>query len=245
MILLIDAGNTRIKWGVWSDGAWQGRGSIATNEPAAFGRCVGDLQPRWVGISCVAGAGVRGALEAAVNRYGVPVHWLQAEAEACGVRNGYAQPASLGADRWANLLACRGLGLAPCIVASLGTAMTVDALGRDGHFLGGMILPGAGLMRQALQQGTAGVAEVMGDCADFPVTTADAVTTGIHAARLGAVAWLRDRLVAREGKEVNVVLTGGEATDLVGQVPPPVRLVEDLVLEGLLCLARDRGVQGV
>ena len=245
MILLIDAGNTRIKWGVWAEGAWHGKGSIASNDPAGFGRCVGNIKPDWVGISCVAGDVVRSQLEAALNRFQVPVHWLQAEAESCGVRNGYIQPASLGADRWANLLASQGLGLSPCIVASLGTAVTVDALGSEGRFLGGMILPGAALMRQSLLQGTAGVVDLDGRCVDFPLTTADAVTTGIHAGQAGAIAWLRDRLAAHEGRQVNVVLTGGSADDLVGQVPAPVRVVEDLVLEGLLCLARDRGVQGV
>lgn len=244
MILLIDAGNTRIKWGVWSDGAWQGKGSIASRDHDGFGRCVGNVLPDWVGISCVAGDDVRQALAAATSRFDAPVYWLRAEAESCGVRNGYAEPASLGADRWANLLACRCLDLAPCVVVSLGTATTVDALSRDGLFLGGMILPGSGLMRQALKQGTAGVPAVAGECVDFPVATGDAVATGVMAAQLGAVAWLRDRLESREGRRVNVVLSGGDAASLLGQLPAPVRIVEDLVLEGLLCLARDRGVQG-
>jgi type III pantothenate kinase len=245
MIVLIDAGNSRIKWGVWSTGAWQGKGSVASADRAGFGACLSHIQPTWVGVSCVAGDEVRLDLTEALSRFAMPVYWLKPEVEACGVRNGYRTPASLGADRWANLLACRCLDLAPCIIASLGTAMTVDALSADGRFLGGMILPGSGLMRQSLQKGTAGVLSVEGDCVDFPVSTGDAVATGTIAAQVGAVTWLRSRLEALEGRGVNVVMTGGGAGSLLGQVAAPVRIVEDLVLEGLLCLARDQGVQGI
>jgi len=129
-------------------------------------------------------------------------------------------------------------------VASLGTAMTVDALSADGRHLGGMILPGTALMREALRRATAGVAEVEGQVADFPSSTGDAVETGITLAQVGVVAGLRDKLAASEAPEVTAVLTGGDCQRLMGRVPPPMRVVEDLALEGLLWVARDLGVQG-
>jgi type III pantothenate kinase len=244
MILVIDAGNTRLKWGVWAEGAWQGKGSLAITDHLGFGRCLEHIRPGWIGVSCVAGEAVQTALAAALGRFGVPVYWLHATSAGFGVQNGYKIPERLGSDRWANLIACRRLGLAPSVVASLGTAVTLDALTGDGRFLGGMLLPGLGLMRQALQAGTAGVLEVGGSVATFPASTGDGVESGIAAALAGALAQLRGSLAAHEGGEVAVVLTGGDAELLLARVSAPLRLVDDLVLEGLLCVARDLGVQG-
>lgn len=244
MILVIDAGNTRVKWGVWAEGAWQGKGGLGSQDMEGLERGFGKFRPGWVGVSCVAGTEMRASLSAILGRLGCPVYWLQPEADAFGVRNGYRNPGNLGADRWANLVACRNLGLAPCVVVSLGTAVTADALTADGRFLGGIILPGAGLMRKLLQEGTAGVAEVLGEVTDFPRATGDAVETGITLALAGAVAGLRAKLATREGGEVAVVLTGGDSGRLLGKIPPPVQVVDDLVLEGLLWMARDLGVQG-
>lgn len=245
MILAIDAGNTRIKWGVWAHGAWRDKGSLPSREAGALAARVVEVRPDWVGVSCVADGAVRAALQAALACVDAPVFWLRAEAEAFGVRNGYRDPASLGADRWANLVACRRLGLAPCVVASLGTAATVDALAADGRFLGGVILPGAELMRRALHAGTAGVPAQIGEVTEFPRSTGDGVETGITLAWVGAVQELRARLAEHAGGEVGVVLTGGDADRLLGRLSPPVQRVEDLVLEGLLWMARDLGVRGV
>jgi type III pantothenate kinase len=144
----------------------------------------------------------------------------------------------LGSDRFAALFACHCLGLAPCVVATAGTALTIDALSSRGGFLGGLIVPGAELMRRALVSGTAGLANHAGVCQDFPRATADAIETGARDALAGAVLSLMARLEQREGHVVDLIISGGDAAWLAPALPDTARIVDDIVLEGLLWLAK-------
>jgi type III pantothenate kinase len=243
MILLLDAGNSRIKWGCWQAGAWRGQGAVAVAEPEALAEVLAGFAPTWAGVSCVAGPALRARIE--VLLAGLPVHWLTAPGEGHGIINRYARPESLGADRYAGLVACQRGGLSPCVLASAGTALTVDALTGEGEFLGGMILPGAALMRHALATGTAAVADTAGGWQPFPRATGDAVETGVLTALTGAVEAMRGRLLGRLGGVVPVVLTGGDGGRLAADLADPVRVENNLVLEGLLWIARDLGVAGV
>lgn len=264
-ILTVDAGNTRLKWGLWQDGAWRRKGVLPAGEAGCLDAQIMPARPEKAFVSCVAGDAPRAELAAALARLGGGVTWLQASAQAYGLRNAYAEPARLGPDRYAMLVACLHLGLAPCVVVGAGTAVTVDALDGEGRFLGGLILPGPTLMRRALVSGTAGVREQLppgrpktvahapagggreatgggyeasGRLQDFPRCTGDGVETGIWRALAGAVADLRSRLARAAGMQPLVVLSGGEATMLAAVVDEPRRVVEDLVLEGLLWIAR-------
>jgi type III pantothenate kinase len=244
VILLLDAGNTRLKWGLWSAGRWQARGWLPSGEAGRLGEVLAGAAPERTLVSCVAGEAVRAALARVLAGLGGPVSWLQAEAERHGLCNLYAAPGELGADRYAMLVACLHLGLAPCVVVGAGTALTADALDAGGRFLGGLIMPGAALMRQALRAGTAGVAPDEGRVQDFPRCTADAVQTGIARALAGGVEAMRVRLAAVAGSPVRVVVSGGDAERLAGLLAAPVSVVEDLVLEGLLWIARGSDVPG-
>lgn len=243
MILLLDIGNTRIKWGCWEAGAWRGRGAWPVGEPEGLAATIARFRPTWAGVSCVADAGVRAQVERLLA--GVPSHWLAPVGEGHGIVNRYQRPESLGADRYAALIACVRGGHAPCVVASAGTALTVDALSGDGEFLGGMILPGAALMRRALDLGTAAVPASSGVWRAFPRSTGDAVETGIMTAMAGAVDAMRARLVDRLGCAVPLVVTGGDADWLADRLPAPVVIESALVMEGLIWLARDLDVPGV
>lgn len=239
MILLLDAGNTRLKWAAWQDGRWHARGAVPADradEPAAGWAA---LAPRWVGVSCVAGDAVRARLETVLQGLGAPVFRLVSRAEGFGIRNGYARPEQLGSDRYAALVACQRLALSPCVVVGAGTAVTVDALTGEGQFLGGLILPGLGRMRGALREGTAGVLAVTGDMAEFPTSTGSAVETGIRLAAAGAVLEMQRRLSARLGRQAGIVLGGGDAALLAGVLGTPAQVREDLVLEGLRWIAAD------
>lgn len=242
MILLIDAGNTRIKWACVEAGEWSASGALPSGAAAGLADVLAAYDPAWVGVCCVAGAEVRARIEALLA--GRPGHWLAPAASAHGIVNRYERPETLGADRYAGLIACRRRGHAPCVAVSAGTAVTVDALAGDGEFLGGMILPGVALMRQALAGGTAAVPELPGVWSAFPRSTGDAVATGILTALAGAVEGMRDRLASRLGRAVPVVLTGGDAGTLAARLAGPVTIESNLVLEGLLWLARDLGVSG-
>jgi type III pantothenate kinase len=250
VILLLDIGNSRIKWGCWHAGNWHGRGAVPVSEPEALQAMLVESAPTWAGVSCVAGHEIRERLATLLGTAGVEVFWLHSAATGHGLVNRYEQPESLGVDRYAALIACNRNGYTPCVVASAGTAVTVDALAVDGEFLGGMILPGARLMRRSLDQGTAGVADLDGAWQAFPRTTGQAVETGIWTAIAAAVSAMHGRLSERLGMIPATMLTGGDARMLAdrlrgGGLSGLVSVNDYLVLEGLLWVARDLAVPGV
>lgn len=240
MILAIDAGNTRTKWGAFDDqgalvkqGAMDNAGILATGE--AFREFAGY---RRAVVSNVAGEAVAtriGQLLAGVN---VPVLWVKSQASACGVSNGYHVPDTLGTDRWAALIAAWNMHHAPCVVVSAGTAITVDALSGQGEFLGGLIVPGLGLMRASLAGGTAAVAPPAGQWRDFPDSTADAVHTGLLSAASGAVRHMANLLAQREGRTPLCLLSGGDAEALAPALAMPVLIYPNLVMQGLVLLEK-------
>src|SRR6185369_12567643 len=157
-ILAIDAGNSRVKWGLFSPPRWVALGATPNAEIGTL--ALRDWQnlprpARVVGVN-VAGEGIRLRIETAMKRWRSVPEWLAASAAAGGVRNGYTTPEQLGADRWAALVAARKRVTAvsssppPAIVINAGTAVTIDALASDGMFRGGLILPGMHVMLQAL-----------------------------------------------------------------------------------------------
>lgn len=237
MILAIDAGNTRIKWGVY-DGAWLAQGAVAHDALPGLDRYYPLL--RQAVVSNVAGPQAGAAIQAWLAKHDIPIHWVSAQAQACGVANGYKQPGQLGSDRWAALVAAWQLKQSACVVALAGTALTVDALSSRGEFVGGLIVPGAAMMKQALLSNTAGVAAIDGRLEDFPQTTGDAVYSGALRAMAGAVQRMQAMLEVREGRKPQLVLAGGDAPALQAALSGAGEIVDNLVLEGLILLAGER-----
>jgi type III pantothenate kinase len=165
--------------------------------------------------------------------------WAKAEAQACGVSNHYDNPAQLGSDRWAALIAARAITTAPCLVASIGTALTVDMLAENGAFLGGLIVPGPQLMREALAHGTDAIQPPPGNFVTFPTNTADAVQTGMIYALLGTIEQAAAAFEEKQDVSVACILTGGAANLITPYLNRPHQLVDNLVLEGLLVLAKE------
>lgn len=230
--LLLDAGNTRLKWAVVEDGRWCEQGS------ADYSDLSGLSQRLAVGIDCYIASVAREQHENQIGMllapFSITPRWLTAEAQFPDVKNTYANPRQLGVDRWMGLIAARQRHQEPTLVVSAGTAMTVDALSADGVFLGGLIVPGVALMRQALWQGTARVAEVDGTWQAFPCTTADAVQSGIVAALCGAIQLQYARLADIAGGVPRCLLTGGDAVRLVPHLAAlSVEHAPALVLEGM------------
>lgn len=238
-VLVMDAGNTRIKWGLHDGAQWRVSGASATREPPSLLHDLAalPLAPRRVLAANVAGAPARGAIEAAARALGLEARFIAAAEHCCGVRNGYREPSRLGADRWAALVGARARTAAACVVANAGTAITVDALDPSGLFLGGLILPGVDLMLRSLAQGTAGLAVERGALADFPDTTADAMMSGALCAAAGAVRAMLERLERRCGQRPALLLTGGGAPALEPLLPSDALPVPRLVLEGLVRMA--------
>lgn len=237
MILAIDAGNTRIKWGVY-DGTWLVQGAAGLAELPGLIQQYPSL--RQAVVANVAGLQVGANIQMLLEQYEIAIQWVSAQAQACGVTNCYAQPVQLGSDRWAALVAAWNLKQTACVVASAGTALTVDAVSSRGEFLGGLILPGFFMMRQALMANTAGVVAIDGHLEDFPKTTGDAVHSGALHAMAGAVERMRTTLEAHEGAPPQLLLTGGDAPTLLAALSGVGEIVDNLVLEGLIFLAGER-----
>lgn len=238
MILAVDAGNSRTKWGLFdAAGTLLRHGAVDNHDIARLEQDWRDFPGELrVAVSNVAGAAVATRLQAVCDLLALPLRWIVASSAACGVRNGYAQPQQLGTDRWAALVAAWNEYRAPCVVASAGTALTVDALSGDGEFLGGLIVPGLSLMRAALGGGTAGVGDAAGHWRDFPISTADAVHSGALAAMGGAVRHMLAMLEARESRAPLCLLAGGDAQALAEILEFPVLPVQHLVLHGLFLI---------
>jgi type III pantothenate kinase len=243
-VLLIDAGNTRIKWAVVEAMRWLDRGAAATDDVPAL---LADWS-RWQPLAACYGVNVAGptvaqAVERGLAAIALSPLWVQASACACGVSNAYLPPQSLGADRWAALIGARQHSSEDCLVVSAGTALTVDALTRHGQFIGGMIVPGLRLMRQALTNGTAEVGEQCGSVADFPLDTRDAVQTGIVSALAGAIEHMAARFARQTGAAPCCLLSGGDAEMLRPYLTLKTALTPGLVLEGLYCIAQENETQ--
>lgn len=259
-ILLLDAGNTRLKWAVLDEAMNQslalpsadGHADAAASfnwldQGAANYDHLADLSALWqqggAFAACyavnVAGDAVGTRVQQLVAHMGLQPIWLKASARACGVHNGYRPTSSLGADRWAALMAVRQRTTDAALVVSAGSALTIDALNSAGQFLGGLIVPGLHMMRTALADSTAQVGTQYGTVARFPNTTADAVESGLTAAIIGAIDTMHSRLATINPASTRIFVTGGDADTLKPYLPPDSILIPGLVLEGVYYLSRE------
>ncbi len=238
--LAIDVGNSRMKWalvqGTGAKANWLAHGHCELEEIATLSRSHWKrfLPPDRIVGSIVAGEAVRRRVEDEVARWDVPLEWIAAQERQCGVVNSYEKPILLGADRWAALIAARKrVPDQACMVITVGTAVTIDAIDLAGNFIGGLILPGFRLMLDALESGTAGLRVPPGEFQDFPTNTSDALMTGGILAMAGAAKRMVDQLAAREKSAPQVLLAGGAAIKLAPFLDFPLEQTDNLVLEGL------------
>ncbi len=243
-VLAIDAGNTRIKWGVHDGARWLQQSWVETARAAELVAVFAGLPTlQAVVASNVAGAALQEQLASTLPS---PPHarWIKSERAQCGVRNSYGDPRELGCDRWAALIGAWRLHGGPAVVVNAGTALTVDALAGDGLFAGGVIVPGAELMRKALAANTAGLALQPGTFSFFPDSTGDAIMSGAINALAGAVERMA-RFLEETGQGAPLcILSGGGAALIEPHLNLEVRVVDNLVLEGLLTIVREENFGG-
>ncbi|MEX8502924.1 MAG: type III pantothenate kinase [Leptothrix ochracea] len=249
--LVIDIGNTRLKWATYSAPDPQ---ATLLRHGAVFLETIDDLSEReWQDLSAptgvlgcaVAGDNVRRRVEDQLEIWDLEPHWVASEASAGGVSNGYDHPVRLGSDRWVAMVGARHRLLmrgerCPALVVMVGTAVTVDALDADGHFLGGLILPGFGLMLKALEMGTAGLKVPTGELCHFPTNTSDALMSGGAWAIAGAIDRMYAHVQTRCGQAPALFMSGGAAVKLAPMTGLPFEMVDTLIFEGLLKLASER-----
>lgn len=242
MRLLIDAGNTRVKWAAAvagsAPGDWVAQGAFVHAD-------LGQAVPRWRSLPIsgalvcnVAGPAVAAQIGAALASAGVgepAVEWFRSTAARAGVTNAYRQPAQLGSDRFAALIGARhrypGQAL---LVATCGTATTIDLLDATGRFCGGMILPGLATMARSLALHTAQLPAVSESAlgGTFADHTEAAIASGCIHAQVGAIVQARQ---AAPG--ARCLLSGGAASYIADHLPPPFERVDQLVLLGLHAVA--------
>jgi type III pantothenate kinase len=230
MILTLDVGNTRVKWGLYESGRRRDAGALPLRDMDRLEACV-PKKPSCAVFANVAGVQAGAKLQALFQRLGIAHREVVSVGEQCGVVNTYRVPAQLGADRWAALIGARALGVGTAVVVMAGTATTVDLLDANGVFQGGVILPGLDLMRTSLSQNTAQLGPEPGEFVDLPRSTTDAIASGCISAQLGVI----ERAFRRVADEHDplCILSGGGAQPLFERLDLPKRLEPHLVLDGL------------
>lgn len=247
MKLLIDIGNTRLKWALGARGGLQQTGAVA--HEAAPGEAlqaladslpVGTIRQLW--IAHVTGAEHESALrEVAHRRFNLPVHFARSAAAHAGLVNAYHTPQRLGIDRWLAMLAVWTERPAACVIVDAGTALTVDCVDHSGRHLGGLIAAGLSAQRRAILGSTRfAVADHAAYAAHagerIGQDTETCVLQGALQACVGAV-----ERAAATLPEARRVLTGGDASVLAAALEARAGQAwqqrPHLVLEGLLSLA--------
>ena len=239
--LLLDGGNSQLKW------AWVENGTFSEVGRAPY-RDLTQLGEEWLQFADedvkIVGCAVCGSVKKAMveEQLTRPVEWLSSMPQALGIRNHYRRPEEHGSDRWFNALGSRRFTQNACIVVSCGTAITTDALTEDNHYLGGTIMPGFHLMKEAMALKTANLNRPIGKVYPFPTTTSNAIASGMMDAVCGALMMMHGRLKDKtgEGKPVDIIITGGGAARVVQALPESfvhdnqVKIVDNLVIHGLL-----------
>ncbi|RYF36384.1 MAG: type III pantothenate kinase, partial [Comamonadaceae bacterium] len=200
---------------------------------------------RMLGCAVAADVVKRRVEEQMEELWDIPAQWVFASAAEAGLTNGYDHPTRLGADRWVAMIGAwhRMLGQGPArplVVVMVGTAVTVEAVDVHGTFLGGFILPGHGMMLKALESGTAGLHVPTGEVCEFPTNTSDALTSGGTFAIAGAVERMVQHVRQRCGVEPACFMTGGAGWKMAPSMSVPFELVDSLIFDGLLEIARAR-----
>jgi type III pantothenate kinase len=238
MKLLVDLGNTRLKWALWDGRELRPGGAVAH----AGGQAL-DLAMLWkdihdvdaVVVASVAGGMVEGSITRHSREwFGLEPRFLVSVAAACGVRNAYPQPARLGVDRFLGLVAAHAGLPGAVVIAGCGTALTLDALAAEGRHLGGLIAPSPALMQSSLRGNTARLGEA-GDAriVELADNTPDAIESGTSLAAVALIERFAAHAGERLGAAPTLVLTGGGAHRLAEFITLPHRIEADLVLRGM------------
>ncbi len=249
--LLIDIGNTRIKWAHYSLQASArkelvGHGVLEHGSQIEAETLQQIVPP--VNLSSILVSAVTDDLNSQRIKkqlqsiFAVPVQMVRSSSQFNNLINGYNQPALLGVDRWVALIgaytqAKPGHGV---FVVDAGTAITIDAVAADGKHLGGIISPGLSLMRNSLSKNTERLMLVeeakISTVAD---NTQDAIASGTIWSLVGLIQQIEQRLALDDDSKIDYLITGGDAQKLVPHLPARYTLVTDLILQGLAAIAQN------
>ena len=249
--LALDVGNTRLKWAVYDRPHPQasllahGAEFLENIDRLSEGPWAQLPEPDQMLGCVVAGDAIKRRVKEQMDLWDFTPHWVVPGLHEAGLTNGYDHPSRLGADRWVAMIGARHRMMAtgqkrPLVVVMVGTAVTVEAIDEHGHFLGGLILPGHGIMLRALESGTAGLHVPTGEVRPFPTNTSDALTSGGTYAIAGACERMVQHLREHTGQEPVCVMTGGAGWKMAPSMSVQFELVDNLIFDGLLAMAACR-----
>lgn len=249
MNLLIDIGNSRIKWGFYQEGGLQFENAVFyKNQVLAtvFNHCFGIYErPEQVLVANVAGIAMKAALETwLMNQWQLKPEFIRAQSSYLGLTLGYHDAAEFGWDRWLGLIRLWRDFQKPFCLIGCGSALTFDAVDARGQHLGSLIAPGLHLQRQSIVTQLSGCQ--LPDSMTFQVkqalgySTADAVIQGILHMSSGFINYYSAKYQQILGAETEFVITGGDAEILMPLLPLNPHFRPHLVLEGLSLFVKNQ-----
>ncbi len=241
-LLLIDAGNTRVKWALWDQQLAPHR-SASWDELALEDHLPGTGKVERIVVANVGGRRIHDLIGDA----GAEILFVESEREACGVTNSYRDPSQMGADRWAAMIGARHHRSGPLVVVDAGTATTVDLLDADGAHLGGVIVPGYRMMLMSLLGNTSDIADVAEAVPGGTVieeeyaarSTGEAIHSGALIALVSLIRHSQEYLKRQAKTSPRILLCGGDA-DMLLPLLHDAATVPDLVLRGLAIIAGNK-----
>ncbi|SEN22093.1 type III pantothenate kinase [Nitrosomonas marina] len=241
--LAVDSGNSFLKWAFFKNGRKLELNRVSNRE---LHNLYSDWrllrQPDTIVVSHVSGHDVQNQLAQLFNMWNIQPNWIKALPRQCGVINNYTDPAQLGSDRWAALIAAWNKFRDACLVVNIGTAQTIDVLSSEGVFLGGMIVPGPYTLKKSIQYATQISLENDNYCFQiFPTNTTDAIYSGIIQALVGSIERTMRLFQQCQGYSIkHCVISGGGHAELLPHIDLKYIVIENLVLEGLLLIAQNK-----
>lgn len=239
MILLLDLGNSRLKW-AFADTDLRADGNLPWQSSTLDGDLLAHWQqrpaPQRVLVASVTTAERCARVDATLAELGWPqAEWLRSPKHCGDLTSAYDQPDKMGIDRFLAMLAAFDAGRAPCVIASCGTALTLDALAADGRHLGGQIVPGVDTMLLALRQQAPGLPDAQaGQRVAFARNTVDAMHSGAWHAVAAAVEHFQALAASELQQKPRMLLCGGHAAEIGKLLCVDAEQFPQAVLRGLL-----------
>ncbi|MBL78640.1 MAG: type III pantothenate kinase [Nitrosomonadaceae bacterium] len=239
-LMAVDSGNTHVKWGIHDGNTWIKQGRSNLNQDLLLQQEWKNLpRPHKIIVSNVTDIEAKNKLSKLLSYWEIKPNWVTARTYQCGVKNHYIDPPLLGSDRWAALIAAWNYQQRGCLVIDVGTAMTVDTLSDTGEFLGGIIVPGFKLMKKALTANIISLQNQEGKFSNFPNNTADAIHSGTVHALAGTVKCMSELLSITLGHIPKCIISGGSSQQLLSKLNMDASVVDNLILEGLVLIAKE------
>lgn len=243
MNLLIDIGNSRVKWAQQKDGILQSCGASCykKGDPHEFFDPDFENMPKpdRVFVSNVAGEKITRELSAYLdNKWSILPTYLEVRGEAAGVTFAYDDITQLGIDRWLAMIAAWNYYRTAVCIVDCGTALTADVVTASGHHQGGYIVPGLNLMAEVLNSRTEQI-NYMSDCnASLKPgrNTSECISNGALAAVVALIDTVFDEVIREHGSDSHCVITGGYAEDIRRSLTVDVDYDAHLVLNGIATL---------